>query len=101
MKRSIKLAIIGMAVLLALVAFFAYEQGFVGGDSCCHVKAQDPEEGNPGHKEPTESCSHTPEGKQVACKCRRQCENGVENESKACKSYCFRHFCLCKNPPCT
>ncbi len=102
-KRLLKLAIITIATILAFSAIWSYE---TSGVSCCHhstVHAQDDSqegEGNPGHKEPTQSCSHSPDNKQVACKCTRQCDGAVENESRACKSYCFRHFCLCKNPPC-
>lgn len=101
MRRRIKLLVLTLFFCGGLWALFEYERS----GECCHAIAHaqsqdEPEEGNPEHKEPMQSCSHTPDKKQVACKCRRQCDGAVENESRACKSYCFRHFCLCKNPPC-
>ena len=58
----------------------------------CHpVSAQEPEEGNPDHREPTKKCNHRPKADEVGCKC---CPS-ENNEDKRCKSWCFKSWCTC------
>ena len=98
MIRRLKFTLVALFVLAGLVALWQYE---TSGVTCCTAHAQEPEEeeGNPGHKEPTQACSHTPKKNQVQCKCRRKCNpDGSSQESRACKSYCWRSFCTCPDP---
>ena len=112
-----KLRIMRLLTVLFLVSaglIFAYEKNWIfpAEHSCCaSAQGQEEEEGNPSHAEPSQHCSPQPKAGQVGCKCslHKKCvkdtdEEGREvinvQESKACKSWCFRHWCLCPDPPC-
>lgn len=106
-RRLLKIAAL---IVTASVAVFAFWPGAGDGDGdCCHIGAayaQDPpeeEQGNPDHVKPEHHCSDKPIGKQVACKCRahKKCDSdGSVAESRTCKSWCWRRFCLCPDPVC-
>lgn len=129
MKRKVEILITAILLIaaIAIIGTYGYKKPSVASSdkekkSCCHAKkhagipiityAQEPEEeGNPGHVKPTQSCSGNPKSGQVGCKCfkHKKCEMDEDEEgkpyvrvveSKTCKSYCFKDFCLCADPPC-
>jgi hypothetical protein len=93
---------IAMIIFFALMIAFGW---FVAGPELnhalrgCHAVSAQEEEGNPGHKEPTQSCAHRPKPGQVGCKCMKHCDPEGRDEDRRCKSFCFPKWCTC--PPCT
>lgn len=93
MTQKRKLIIIALMMILSAAILIAPR---LLNHSCC--AAQEGEEGNPGHKQPTAQCAHRPKPGQVGCRCMRNCDPDNPQEDRRCKSYCFKWFCTC--PPC-
>jgi hypothetical protein len=107
-KRSISDGLLFAVLIAALIASAAVKRpSMVESESSCHSAKQDPgqdpseEEGNPTHKRPERSCSHTPTQQQVDCHCKVDCNpDGTQKEDKRCRSYCYKDKCSCPRKPC-
>jgi hypothetical protein len=81
----------------SLITIFLVGMALAGWQIGPGVGGQDDE----GHRQPEHQCSHAPQGKQVRCRCRRQCSaTGAVEEDVKCRSWCFPKFCLCPIPHC-